>query len=82
MMVRVGGSLIRETPGRMGAALTKPGRARTVEWLGSGKRAGEVYVRNHCCKTPQEVHQLKLDGYGLGCGADLLLMSGGSLPIL
>ena len=41
-----GGSLSRETPGRVGAALTTPGRAGTARWSGSGKRDGKVYVRN------------------------------------
>jgi hypothetical protein len=81
MMVIAEGSLIRETPGRAGAALTKPGRASTVEWPGSGERAGKVYARNHCRKTPQEARRLKLDGYGPDRDADPLLMSGGLLLI-
>jgi hypothetical protein len=40
------GSLTGETPGRVGAALTKPCRVSTVRWRGRGERAGEVYVRN------------------------------------
>jgi hypothetical protein len=40
------GSLIREAPGRAGAALTKPGRASTARWGGSGERGGEEYARN------------------------------------
>jgi hypothetical protein len=81
MMVVAEGSLIRETPGRMGAALTKPERVSTVEWPGFGERDGEVYARNPCCKAPQEMHWLKFDGYGPGCGAGLPLIAGGSLPI-
>ena len=30
----------------MGAALTKPGRASTARWCGSGERDGEEYARN------------------------------------
>jgi hypothetical protein len=41
-----GGSLTREAPGRVGAALTKPGRASTARWCGSGERGGEEYARN------------------------------------
>ena len=43
-----GGSLIREAPGRAGAAPTKPGRASTARWCGSGERGGEEYARNQC----------------------------------
>jgi hypothetical protein len=37
------GSPIREVPGRVGAALTTPGRAGTARRPGSGKRDGKVY---------------------------------------
>ena len=30
----------------VGAALTKPGRARTARWCGSGERDGKEYERN------------------------------------
>jgi hypothetical protein len=40
------GSLIRVLPGRAGAALTKPGRASTARWCGSGEQVGEEYARN------------------------------------
>jgi hypothetical protein len=70
------GSLIQGTLGRVGAALTKPGRASTVEWFGFGERIGKVYARNHWCKTPQETRRLKLDGYGPDRDADSSLMSG------
>lgn len=40
------GSLIREVPGRVGAALTTPGRASIARWGGFGKRDEEEYVRN------------------------------------
>ena len=42
------GSLILETPGRVGAALTQPGRAGTARRRGSGERDGKVYARNQC----------------------------------
>jgi len=51
-MVIAEGSLIRETLGRTGAALTKPRRVSTVELRGFGERDGKVYVRNHCYKAP------------------------------
>jgi hypothetical protein len=40
------GSLIRVVAGRAGAALTKPGRASTARWRGSGERGGKEYARN------------------------------------
>jgi hypothetical protein len=46
------GSLIRVAPGRVGAALTKPGRASTARWFGSGERDGEGYVRNRRVTPP------------------------------
>ena len=46
-------SLIREVPGRVGAALTKPGRVRTARRRGSGERDREEYARNRCLKVPQ-----------------------------
>jgi hypothetical protein len=39
-------------PVRAGAALTKPGRARTARWYGSGKRDGEEYARNRRVTPP------------------------------
>jgi hypothetical protein len=45
------GSLIRGVPGRVGAALTKPGRVSTVRWRGFGERDGEEYARNRWCKA-------------------------------
>ena len=47
------GSLIREVPGRVGAALTKPGRVGTARRRGSGERDREEYARNRCLKVPQ-----------------------------
>ena len=43
-----GGSLTGGTPGRAGAALTKPCRVSTAGWRERGERAGEVYARNRC----------------------------------
>jgi len=43
-----GGSLTGETPGRAGAALTKPCRVSTAGWRERGERAEEVYARNRC----------------------------------
>jgi hypothetical protein len=48
---RAGGSLIREAPGRAGAAPTKPGRVSTARWRGSGERDGEEYARNNVSGT-------------------------------
>jgi len=45
-----GGSLIREAPGRAGAAPTTTGRVSTTGWRGSGKRDGKVYARNRRVK--------------------------------
>jgi hypothetical protein len=46
------GSLIREVPGRVGAALTKPGRISTARWGGSGERDQEEYARNQRENVP------------------------------
>ena len=43
------GSLIRVVPERLGSALTKPGRASTARWGGSGERGGKEYARNRRC---------------------------------
>lgn len=42
------GSLIRETPVRVGAALTTLGRASTARWRGPGQRDEKVHARNRC----------------------------------
>ena len=47
------GSLIRVVPGRVGAALTKPGRVSTARWCGSGERDGKEYARNRRCYVSQ-----------------------------
>ncbi len=41
-----GGSLIRGSPGRAGAASTKSRRPGTAGWAGRGERDGKVYERN------------------------------------
>jgi hypothetical protein len=41
-----GGSLIRGSPGRVGAASTKSRRSGTAGWAGRGERDGKVYERN------------------------------------
>ena len=72
------GSLIRETPVRVGAALTTPGRASTARWCGSGEQDGKVYVRNQC-STPLNAHQLKSGGFGLVAVRTLCLRAVGEL---
>ncbi|GAB3848837.1 hypothetical protein GCM10027610_081110 [Dactylosporangium cerinum] len=47
------GSLPRVMPGRVGAALTKPGRVSTARWCGSGERDEEEYARNRRHNVPQ-----------------------------
>ena len=41
-----GGSLFREVPGRVGAALTRPWRVGTARRRGCGERGGKAYARN------------------------------------
>ena len=57
-----GGSLIREVPGRVGAAPTTPGRASTARWRGLGKRDEEEYARNQRDYVPRKVNRLKSGG--------------------
>ena len=52
--MKLGGSLIREVPGRVGAVLTTPGRAGTARRRGPGKRDGEEYARNRREYVPQD----------------------------
>ena len=40
-------------PGRVGAALTKPGCVSTARWRGPGERDRKEYARNQCRKVPQ-----------------------------
>lgn len=61
-----GGSPVRETPDRVGAALTTPGRASIARWGGSGKRDEEEWARNQRCYVPRKVNRLKPGGYGPG----------------
>lgn len=53
------------TPGWWQAALTKPGRASTARWCGSGERDGKEYARNRRLRL-SSVERLKSGGYGLG----------------
>jgi len=46
------GSLTREVPGRVGAALTKPGHASTARWCGLGERDEKEYARNQRHHVP------------------------------
>jgi hypothetical protein len=52
--------------GRVGAALTTPGRVSIARWGGSGKRDEEEYARNQRHYVPRKVNRLKSGGYGLG----------------
>jgi len=60
------GSPTREMPGRVGAALTTPGRVSIARWGGSGKRDEEEYARNRRDDVPRKVNRLKPGGYGPG----------------
>ena len=40
---------------RVGAALTKPGRASTARWCGFGERGGKEYARNQRDYVPQRL---------------------------
>src|SRR5882757_8394945 len=44
--MELGGSLIREVPGRVASGPDGLGRASTARWCGSGERDGEEYARN------------------------------------
>ena len=52
--VEAGGSLIREAPGRVGAALTTTGRVGTARRPGSGKRDGKVQAELNQWSTPRK----------------------------
>ena len=56
---------------RWKAALSTTEQTSTVRWSGSGKQDGKAYVRNQRPNTPQEIHQPKPDGWGLGSSAHL-----------
>jgi hypothetical protein len=51
-------------PGRVGAALTKPGWASTARWCAPGERDGEEYERNPRDYVPQDVTDPEPGGYG------------------
>jgi len=57
-----GGSLIREMPGRVGAALLTPERIRIARWCGFGKCDEEEYARNQRDYVPRKVDRLKPGG--------------------
>lgn len=54
----------------MASGPTKPGRASTARWRGSGERDGdgEVYERNRCLKPPK-VTSARTWRVWAGCGA-------------
>jgi len=59
------GSLTREAPGRVGAALTTPGRFGTARRAGSGKRDGTVYeCRNQRWNPLKRMRRLEPGGSG------------------
>jgi hypothetical protein len=60
------GSLTRELLGRVGVALTTPGRVSIARWGASGKRDEEEYARNRRHYVPRKVNRLKPGGYGPG----------------
>jgi hypothetical protein len=74
-----GGSLIREVPGRAGAAATKPGRSSTARWIGSGERDAEVYERNRRLR-PVMSHRLEPGGSGPVAVRTQPFITGGELP--
>jgi len=59
-------SLTQVVPGRAGAALTKPGRASTARWCGSGERGGKEYARNRRYYVLHKRHRLEPGGSGPG----------------
>ena len=50
------------------AALTKPGRASTARWCGSGERGGKAYARNRRLR-PSKTHRLETWRIWAGCDA-------------
>ena len=72
------GSLIRVVPERLGSALTKPGRASTARWGGSGERDGEEYATSRRCNALQRAHRLKSGGYGPGAARPAVCNRGGN----
>jgi retron-type reverse transcriptase len=70
-------------PGRVEAALTKPGRASTARWCGSGERDGEEYERNRRCYVPLSVTGSNLADLGRKrCAPVMPLLVGGELPLV
>jgi hypothetical protein len=59
------GSLILESQGRVGAALTTTGRVGTARRPGSGKQDGKVYeLQEPVVEPPQGQNRLQPGGYG------------------
>ncbi len=56
-------------PGRAGAALTTPGRARTARWSGSGKRDGKRSTRGTGVRHPLDQAPARTWWIWAGCGA-------------
>ena len=75
-----GGSLIRVTPGRVGAALTTPGRSSTARWGGSGKRDEEEYARNRRFTSFNRDTDSNLADVGRVRCFPAVYRSGGDLP--
>ena len=73
-------SLSRETPGRVGAVLTTPGRASTARWCGPGQQDGKVYVRNQC-STPLNGPPAQIWRIWVGRGAHPLPAGGWGTPV-
>lgn len=74
------GSLSREVPGWVGAALTKPWRAGTARRRGCGERGGKAYARNRRLRL-SKTHRLEPGGSGPDATRTRLLHhGGGELP--
>jgi len=62
--------VLREVPGWVGAALTKPGRVSTARWCGSGERDEKEYVQEPVSTSlkglPAQIWRI-----WAGCGAHL-----------
>src|SRR4029077_8105031 len=79
--VEAEGSLIREMLGRVGAALTTPGRVGTARRCGSGQRDETVYARNQCL-TPLNGPPAQIWRIWAGRGAHLPPCSAGGGELL
>ena len=70
------GSLTRELPGWVGAALTTPGRVSIARWGGSGKRDEEEYARNQRRLRPSKGKPAQIWRIWAGRGAHLFGFDG------